>query len=1282
MLLCMVCTGAWADYTVNVTGTSTRPMNTLCLNDQEIDVSADRARYQDLTASATFTIEVGEAVTPKILWGSQWLDGYVYVDLDKDGSFNTSTTGSSTTLQGDFVSICDCIERNGTYNKDRIENFNSFTINTPGTYRMRYKVDWNKAEPNTLSDGTSQIIDVTLIVNKPPYQELLEEAITLGTTTLAKCQGASVKSSALITQASQFDNTCGDPTQGSNPGILINGQTSGNSELWHSTWRTSGTRPYISDFENHYLGVTMPEDITYTQFDVEVTPRGDQAEMQERPTEIKVYGYKDGAWTSDPIQTFTRTDGLGETTTATLHLNTNGVVYSQFRFVVTKTYFNGNYEMTDRHFFALSEFQMYGYTIIPVEYEVPDNLVNTLETALNEANTTLNNQDKSNYQAKYEALNNAINAILNLTRNGFEYTVHIAGLSDADKANVTVTYADHAYHDGEVIESEETISEEQLNISDVRYYDRSLVIRDAQGTITVTYAFNPSPVTQLSDFEQGRIYTISSADNRGTMTYTANGLTSVNTRNAADVNQQFLFVEYNGSYYFYSIGADKFIYVTGMDINNYRAIAAETPQNTTLILEASTHSDNANYPVCLKIDDHHVGISSGFTPHVITHYNNKGDGGNSLRILPVEATVSSEKIESIQALIAGPNWYALSSALDKAQYYTIGSGLGQYVDEANAFPGAYSAAQTMYSEKTATKEQVVETANALNTAMDALVINLPTNGMVLTIKSASTNTYMKAQNSSDNRIAFADNTPSGAHYFIYENNTLRDYTNEYYLISSNNFPALSSSTEATGAAPIHFKKSTYRGDMYFITFNEGQNRYMYENGNAANSGLATGPNSSFILSEVNSSTLPIVCTLTYNTGSHSWTEKVGDVFYDGDNVLDFAEKDFYTNYRLDDGESPIISLSNKTFTIYCDEAFPFTAGKLCGLRSQYADNGRTTKFFAGETYPLWERGSSKASANNDLWIFEHVPNTANHFTVKNFSNGKYLTMPNTNRAMCTFEETPVSNDSKTSIMAVRKSTYSSANNSNFVLQTIKSGAFFCVGPHMDGGAGSDPVTNGVATWGPNVNDAAGNRSNCLQILPIESFTTTLNGIQDDGYYGTIYSDLNIMVPTGATAYRAELNGESLHLEVAGNETEIIPAGAYILHKSDLGLTEGSKVTVVISMSDPTPANEENVLTGTLIEGKPLPTDRVPYVLSGKNGIGFYKYTAAAQTYPVAKAVYLAPTGQVAGYKFEFDENSVTTAIQQLQQENKANTIIYDLAGRRMEKAAKGMSIINGRKVIR
>ena len=180
-------------------------------------------------------------------------------------------------------------------------------------------------------------------------------------------------------------------------------------------------------------------------------------------------------------------------------------------------------------------------------------------------------------------------------------------------------------------------------LTDANFTDNDNVfvtIDNEAKTIILTEIIVTKP-TSLDQIEQGVPYTITTYD-RGAMIYTENGLSST-TKESVDVDptdadQQFLFVEHHGQYYFYSVGGEKFINVTGKNENNNRAVGVDAPVNTSLTFEASTGSHKEDFPVVLNIDGHHVGISNSFVPAVITHYNGTGDGGNMLRLTPVLGT--------------------------------------------------------------------------------------------------------------------------------------------------------------------------------------------------------------------------------------------------------------------------------------------------------------------------------------------------------------------------------------------------------------------------------------------------------------------------------------------------------------------------------------------------------------------------------------------------------------------------------------------------------------------
>lgn len=169
----------------------------------------------------------------------------------------------------------------------------------------------------------------------------------------------------------------------------------------------------------------------------------------------------------------------------------------------------------------------------------------------------------------------------------------------------------------------------------------TLVVVDATAkTITLTEIIVTKP-TSLDQIEQGVPYTITTY-NRGAMIYTENGLSSTTNVGVdvdpSDPDQQFLFVEHHGQYYFYSVGGEKFINVTGKNENNNRAVGVDAPVNTSLIFDASTGSRKADFPIVLNIDGHHVGISNSFVPAVITHYQGTADDGNMVRLTPVLGT--------------------------------------------------------------------------------------------------------------------------------------------------------------------------------------------------------------------------------------------------------------------------------------------------------------------------------------------------------------------------------------------------------------------------------------------------------------------------------------------------------------------------------------------------------------------------------------------------------------------------------------------------------------------
>ena len=188
-------------YTVNFDKTaysthSGRVLNSFSLQQtgkdkQTESVSASRAAYEDHT-SKVFTVEAGSELTASFNYSGEWMNGYIYIDRDNDGEFSYKEglwdqAGTDLVAYSFYSTLANPKVNDGNgYNStgasvsgnDR-SNVNppSFTAPTePGTYRIRFKIDWNCILPggssDILSDGGG-VWDATLnvVAAKPEVKE-------------------------------------------------------------------------------------------------------------------------------------------------------------------------------------------------------------------------------------------------------------------------------------------------------------------------------------------------------------------------------------------------------------------------------------------------------------------------------------------------------------------------------------------------------------------------------------------------------------------------------------------------------------------------------------------------------------------------------------------------------------------------------------------------------------------------------------------------------------------------------------------------------------------------------------------------------------------------------------------------------------------------------------------------------------------------------------------------------------------------------------------------------
>ena len=158
---------------------------------QAVTISS-RKPYIDLTEdeNAHFTCTAGSTLTTTFDWNGSWMHGYVFIDADNDKHFSFtegSTTQTDTEVyafsfySGNFNNDASGYNSAGAYitgNNRAVVNPPSFTApGTNGTYRIRFKIDWNSIDPGgqLAADGTAtgsngilanggQIVDALLTI--------------------------------------------------------------------------------------------------------------------------------------------------------------------------------------------------------------------------------------------------------------------------------------------------------------------------------------------------------------------------------------------------------------------------------------------------------------------------------------------------------------------------------------------------------------------------------------------------------------------------------------------------------------------------------------------------------------------------------------------------------------------------------------------------------------------------------------------------------------------------------------------------------------------------------------------------------------------------------------------------------------------------------------------------------------------------------------------------------------------------------------------------------------
>lgn len=211
---------------------------------------------------------------------------------------------------------------------------------------------------------------------------------------------------------------------------------------------------------------------------------------------------------------------------------------------------------------------------------------------------------------------------------------------------------------------------------------------------------------------------------------------------------------------------------------------------------------------------------------------------------------------------------------------------------------------------------------------------------------------------------------------------------------------------------------------------------------------------------------------------------------------------------------------------------------------------------------------------------------------------------------------------------------------------------------------------------------ADNGSTFTATQDLPSSLITYNTFESNGYT-TLYVDYPIAV-TNAKVYTGQRNDAQTSVEMILATDNIIPANTGVVLVKD-GTNASLDQTYTIS-NEPGMV-ERGDISGTTTAIQLTDDTRNNYRVFGLStaspqSLGFFRPSSRVTSIPANKAFYDLTGSGVQGFVLSFDGMETGIALDQIMQPSpEADKPAYDLSGRRVNHAAKGIYIIGGKKVI-
>ena len=767
------------------------------------------------------------------------------------------------------------------------------------------------------------------------------------------------------------------------------------------------------------------------------------------------------------------------------------------------------------------------------------------------------------------------------------------------------------------------------------------------------------PVTDLANLSNNKAYTLSTsrsqlvAKSDGSRIATTNDISGTFDEN--DSHYQFaLLKNTSGSYFLYSISANKFVNKTGNLVNYAEPILFKAGQN--------------NGTFVLYFDASHY-INMGGSKQLSIDNWSTADEGNSYTITQVaEFFPSEELLNSIEPISVAVNYNVgekTYSTANKSFYLNSPVNAEKFTTDLN---GTYL---TFASTDVETVTAETTTINVTCTAQTPFVIseNFENAKWYMVNMHSNENNYMWTAAITDSNPALTVVNKGS----VYKETTAPDDTRLWCFVGD--ICGFKIYNKAVGSA--YTMNKTSDGDNA-ISWGEAESGTLYRLQKTASS-ISNG----FCF-------LPIGHTNYLNhrgTTIQGWTSRD-----EGSTCLAFTPDAFLLNYAADMPAGPANSLGTAQYfnaegkfesfnsAIAAANADHFSAtatANLATILADYASDGAnaTTNdatITPGSYYRLMNYNyktymtSGLNETNNDaLWgglSAAEAPGTAGTI-VKFTADGDNYKMSTQGLEFGEVSQSNHVNLTGEGILTGKASFTITATNNLFVFNDVSEGVTSnlnrrCL--HCDG-------YNKIVGW------EAGADASKWYVIPATTLDLPLNAVEGKSY-ATTYLPFDVTLPADVKAYIVTVaEGDKATVSEVGD----IPAKQGVVLVSE---TAASTATLTLGTAS---ANcTSNILSGTNPRITIEESEKDNYYIfgNGGNGVGFYhpNSTTLKENRAYLPASAVAVSGGSMGFALDF--GGINTGIEAAIQTDAANAAYYDLSGRRVMRPTKGIYVKNGRKV--